>query len=91
MSVTLNADSLSRTELFCSYVPLTVHCSFRLMVQGQTHSMRLRSSVVKIQLLGGDRDFMAEVITEASEERAIQSSGVRVKGVYVCVCVLGGQ
>lgn len=53
--------------------------------------MRLRSSVVKIQLLGGDRDFMAEVITEASEERAIQSSGVRVKGVYVCVCVLGGQ
>lgn len=68
MSIRLNADSLSRTELFCSYVPL-VHCSFKLLVQRQTHSMRLRSSVIKTLLLGGDWNFMAKVIAEASVKR----------------------
>lgn len=54
------------------------------MMQGQAHSMRLRSSVIETQLLGGDRDLMAEVIAEASVERPIQQSGcVRVKGVCV--------
>ena len=48
-------------------------------MQGQAHSMRLRSSVIETRLLGGDRDLMAEVIAEAS-------GGVRVKGV----CVLWG-
>lgn len=50
---------------------LTLHCSFKLMMQGQTHFMRLRSSVIKTQLLGGDRDLMTEVITEASVEKPI--------------------
>ena len=87
MSVTLNADCLSRTELFCSSVPLTVPCSFKLMVQGRTHSMRLRSSVIQTQLLGGDRELVAEVIAEASVEGAISSGCVRLKGVCVCECV----
>lgn len=68
---------------------LTVHCSFKLMMQGQTHFIRLRSSVIKTQFLGGDRDLVAEVITEASEERAIQSCCVRFKGVSFWV--LGHQ
>lgn len=72
---------------FVLMYPLTVHCSFKLMMQGQAHSMRLRSSVIKTQLLGGDRDLMAKVITEASVGKAIQSSCVRVKGV----CVWGGM
>jgi hypothetical protein len=71
---------------FVHMYPLTVHCSFKLMVQEKTHSMRLRSSVIKTPLLGGDRDFMAEVITEASAEGAIQSSCGRFR---VCVCVVG--
>lgn len=74
---------------FVPMYPLTVCCSFKLMVQRQTHSMRLRSSVIKTPLLGGDRDFMAEVITEASVERAIPSGCVRVKEECVCVCVEG--
>lgn len=56
---------------FVLMYPLTIHCSFKLVMQGQTHSRRLRSSVIKTQLLGGDRDLMAEVITEASVDRAI--------------------
>lgn len=70
-------------ELFCSYVSL-VHCSFKLMVQRQTHSMRLRSSVIKTPLLGGDRDFMAKMLPEASAERPAGSSE---ENVYVCVGV----
>lgn len=56
---------------FVLLYPLPLHCSFKLMMQGQTHSMRLRSSVIKTQLLGGDRDLMTEVITEASVEKPI--------------------
>lgn len=74
---------------FVLMYPLTVHCSFKLTMQGQTHSMRMRSSVIKTQFLGGDRDLMTEVIIEASEEEAIQSSCVKFKGV--CLCVLGHQ
>lgn len=59
------------------------------MMQGQAHSMRLRSSVIETQLLGGDRDLMAEVIAEASVERPIQSGCVRVKGVCVWCGVRG--
>lgn len=59
------------------------------MMQGQTHSMRLRSSVIKTQLLGGDRDLIAEVITEASVDGATELSCMRVKGL--CMCVLGCQ
>lgn len=68
---------------FVLLYPLTLRCPFKLMMQGQTHSMRLRSSVIKIQLVGGDRDLMAEVIAEASVERPFQSGCVRVKGVCV--------
>lgn len=66
--------------------PLTPRCSFKLVMQEQTHSMRLRSSVIKTPLLGGDGDLMAEVIAEASAERAIQSGCVRLRE---CACVLG--
>ena len=65
--------------------PLTPHCSLKLMMQEQTHSMRLRSSVIRTQLLGGDRDLMAEGTAEASAERGTQSGWVRVKGMRVCV------
>ena len=51
--------------------PLTVPCSFKLMVQRQAHPVRLRSSVIKTHLFGGNRGFMAEVITETSVEKAI--------------------
>lgn len=70
---------------FVLMYPLIIHCSFKLMVREQTHSMRLRSSVINPQLLGGDGDLMVEVITEVSVERAIQSDCVRVRGVVVCV------
>ena len=56
---------------FVLMYPLTVPCSFKLMVQRQTHPVRLRSSVIKPHLLGGNRGFMAEVITETSVEKAI--------------------
>lgn len=67
--------------------PLTVRCSFKLMMQGQTHSMSLRSSVIRTPLLGGDGDLMAGVIAAASVERPYREV---VCGLRERVCVRWG-